>query len=184
MQDASYPHEIRQLGRTKRRWRTQIAAWHQAQVTNVPTETTFNGLAKRIKRADSAYATSSTGASASCSTPANPTGPSSTPSPHDPAQIRRADIGASRRWRPRSVRPSLLEPSGVHETDFPLTRARCHGHQAAPESTSQRSQQTTTPSAPQKCRVARASVTSLCLALKVRQSPLYIYLFPQRERRQ
>ena len=40
--------EIRQLGRTLRRWREQIAAWHQAQVTNGPTET--NGLIKRIKR--------------------------------------------------------------------------------------------------------------------------------------
>jgi transposase len=43
------PPEVRQLGRTMRRWRTQIAAWHQAQVSNGPTET-MNGLAKRIKR--------------------------------------------------------------------------------------------------------------------------------------
>jgi transposase len=49
MRDASCPPEIRQLGRTLRRWRTQIAAWHEAQVTNGPTET-MNGLAKRIKR--------------------------------------------------------------------------------------------------------------------------------------
>jgi transposase len=49
MRDASCPPEIRQLGRTMRRWRTQIAAWHDAQVTNGPTET-MNGLAKRIKR--------------------------------------------------------------------------------------------------------------------------------------
>jgi transposase len=50
MRDRDCPPEIRQLGRTMRRWRTQIAAWHQAQVTNGPTET-MNGLAKRIKRA-------------------------------------------------------------------------------------------------------------------------------------
>jgi len=49
MRDVSCPPEIRQLGRTMRRWRTQIAAWHEAQVTNGPTET-MNGLAKRIKR--------------------------------------------------------------------------------------------------------------------------------------
>jgi transposase len=49
MRDVSSPPEIRQLGRTLRGWRTQIAAWHEAQVTNGPTET-MNGLAKRIKR--------------------------------------------------------------------------------------------------------------------------------------
>ena len=43
------PPEVRQLGRTMRKWRTQIAAWHKAQVSNSPTET-MNGLAKRIKR--------------------------------------------------------------------------------------------------------------------------------------
>jgi transposase len=49
MRDASSPPEVRQLGRTMRRWRTQIAAWHQAQVTNGPTEA-MNNLAKRSKR--------------------------------------------------------------------------------------------------------------------------------------
>jgi transposase len=49
LRDRSCPPEIRQLGRTLRRWREQIAAWHQAQVTNGPTET-INGLIKRIKR--------------------------------------------------------------------------------------------------------------------------------------
>jgi transposase len=49
MQDNSCPPEVRQLGRTLRRWRTQIAAWHQAQVSNGPTES-CNGLAKRVKR--------------------------------------------------------------------------------------------------------------------------------------
>jgi hypothetical protein len=39
MRDASCPPEIRQLGRTLRGWRTQIAAWHEAQVSNGPTET-------------------------------------------------------------------------------------------------------------------------------------------------
>jgi len=49
MRDRGCPPEVRQLGRTMRRWRTQIAAWHQAQVSNGPTET-MNALAKRIKR--------------------------------------------------------------------------------------------------------------------------------------
>jgi transposase len=43
MRDRDCPPEIRQLGRTLRRWRTQIAAWHQAQVTNGPTETMIIG---------------------------------------------------------------------------------------------------------------------------------------------
>ncbi len=38
-----------QLGRTLVRWRDQIAAWHQAHVTNGPTEAA-NNLIKRIKR--------------------------------------------------------------------------------------------------------------------------------------
>jgi transposase len=49
MRDPSCPPEVRQLGRTMRRWRTQIAAWHAAQVTNGPTES-MNNLIKRIKR--------------------------------------------------------------------------------------------------------------------------------------
>ena len=49
MRDRDCPPEIRQLGRTMRRWREQIAAWHGAQVTNGPTES-MNNLSKRIKR--------------------------------------------------------------------------------------------------------------------------------------
>jgi len=49
LQDAECPPEIRQLGRTLIRWRHQIAAWHQAHVTNAPTEAA-NNLIKRIKR--------------------------------------------------------------------------------------------------------------------------------------
>jgi transposase len=49
MRDGSCPPEVRQLGRTMRTWRKAIAAWHEAQVTNGPTET-MNGLIKRIKR--------------------------------------------------------------------------------------------------------------------------------------
>lgn len=41
--------ELRQLGRTLRTWRTEICAWHRAQVSNGPTEAT-NNLIKVIKR--------------------------------------------------------------------------------------------------------------------------------------
>ena len=50
LQDADYPIEARSLGRTLIRWRHQIAAWHEAQVTNGPTEA-VNNLIKRVKRA-------------------------------------------------------------------------------------------------------------------------------------
>ena len=43
------PRELQQLGRTLRRWADQIVAWHQAQVTNGPTEA-MNSLIKRVKR--------------------------------------------------------------------------------------------------------------------------------------
>ena len=45
----SCPPEVRQLGRTLRKWRDQIMAWHTAHVSNGPTET-VNNLMKRIKR--------------------------------------------------------------------------------------------------------------------------------------
>jgi transposase len=49
LQDESCPPEVRSLGRTILRWRDQIAAWHQALVSNGPTEA-VNNLIKRIKR--------------------------------------------------------------------------------------------------------------------------------------
>lgn len=49
LQDTSCPPEIRQLGRTIGRWRTQIAAWHQAHVSNGPTVAS-NNLIKVVKR--------------------------------------------------------------------------------------------------------------------------------------
>ena len=50
MADTDNPIEVRSLGRTLRRWKNQIAAWHGAQVTNGPTEAA-NNLIKRVKRA-------------------------------------------------------------------------------------------------------------------------------------
>lgn len=50
LQDPDHPVEARSLGRTLLRWRDEIAAWHQAQVTNGPTEG-MNNLVKRVKRA-------------------------------------------------------------------------------------------------------------------------------------
>jgi transposase len=49
LQDESCPPEVRSLGRTIVRWRDQIVAWHQAFVSNGPTEA-VNNLIKRIKR--------------------------------------------------------------------------------------------------------------------------------------
>ncbi|MEO5842463.1 MAG: ISL3 family transposase [Acidimicrobiales bacterium] len=49
MADASMPTEVQSLSRTARRWREQILAWHQAFVSNGPTEA-VNNLIKRIKR--------------------------------------------------------------------------------------------------------------------------------------
>lgn len=43
------PPEVASLGRTLLRWKDQIAAWHQAHVSNGPTEA-MNNLIKRIKR--------------------------------------------------------------------------------------------------------------------------------------
>ena len=50
MTDKDMPTEVRSLGRTLKRWRLQIAAWHTAHVTNGPTEA-VNNLIKRVKRA-------------------------------------------------------------------------------------------------------------------------------------
>jgi transposase len=49
LQDESCPPEVHSLGRTLRRWLTHITAWHEAKVTNGPTEA-INNLIKRIKR--------------------------------------------------------------------------------------------------------------------------------------
>jgi transposase len=49
LQDESCPPEVRQLGRTIRKWRSQISAWHRARVSNGPTEAA-NNLIKRVKR--------------------------------------------------------------------------------------------------------------------------------------
>ena len=50
LQDPGMPEEINRLGRTVWNWRTQIANWHAARVTNAPTEAA-NNLIKRVKRA-------------------------------------------------------------------------------------------------------------------------------------
>lgn len=49
LQDDDCPPEINKLGRTIVRWRHQISAWHQARVSNGPTEA-INNLIKRVKR--------------------------------------------------------------------------------------------------------------------------------------
>lgn len=49
LQDADCPPEIQRLGRTIVRWAAAISAWHQARVSNGPTEAA-NNLIKRVKR--------------------------------------------------------------------------------------------------------------------------------------
>jgi len=49
LQDDSVPPEMRSLGRTLQRWRTQITNWHRSHVTNSATES-MNNLIKRTKR--------------------------------------------------------------------------------------------------------------------------------------
>jgi transposase len=49
LQDPGLPEEARSLGRTLLRWKHQIAAWHEAHVSNGPTEAA-NNLIKRVKR--------------------------------------------------------------------------------------------------------------------------------------
>jgi transposase len=55
MADADNPGEVRSLGRTLKRWKLQITAWHTAHVTNGPTEA-VNNLIKRVKRAAFGFA--------------------------------------------------------------------------------------------------------------------------------
>ena len=47
--DETMPFEVRRLGRTINRWKTQIVAWHRSHVSNGPTEA-INNLVKRVKR--------------------------------------------------------------------------------------------------------------------------------------
>ncbi len=47
--DKIRPPEVRSLGRTLKRWRLEITAWHDCHFTNGPTEA-MNNLIKRIKR--------------------------------------------------------------------------------------------------------------------------------------
>ena len=49
-QEPGMPEEINRLGRTIATWRTQIANWHTARVSNAATEAA-NNLIKRVKRA-------------------------------------------------------------------------------------------------------------------------------------
>jgi transposase len=49
LHEPELPEEARSLGRTLLRWKHQIAAWHEAHVTNGPTEAA-NNLIKRVKR--------------------------------------------------------------------------------------------------------------------------------------
>ncbi len=105
LQDESCPLEVRPLGRTLIRWRDQIAAWHRAHVTQRADRSGQQpdqaGQAGRVR----VHAASGTTGSASCSTPADPTGTYSPPS--HPAEIRRATLDTGRAnsptWRHASA---------------------------------------------------------------------------------
>ena len=47
--DETMPLEVRRLGRTIKKWKAEIVAWHDGHVTNGPTEA-LNNLIKRVKR--------------------------------------------------------------------------------------------------------------------------------------
>jgi transposase len=47
--DGMRPPEVRSLGRTSKRWRLEITAWHDCHYSNGPTEA-MNNLMKRVKR--------------------------------------------------------------------------------------------------------------------------------------
>ncbi len=47
--DRDLPIEVRRLGRTIKKWRDQILAWHPTRLMNGPTEAA-NNLAKHVKR--------------------------------------------------------------------------------------------------------------------------------------
>lgn len=49
LQDPEFPLEVRSLGRTLDRWRTEIVNWHRSRATNGPAEA-INNLVKRVKR--------------------------------------------------------------------------------------------------------------------------------------
>jgi hypothetical protein len=72
-QDHTCPPEVRSLGRTIVRWRVQIVSWHQALVSNGPTEA-VNNLIKRIKRIGFGFRRFVHTAPACCPTPASRTG--------------------------------------------------------------------------------------------------------------
>jgi len=100
LQDPGLPPEINRLGRTISRWRHQIANWHTARVTNAATEAVEQshqtGQTSRVRVHRLRQLPTE---SEPCSTPANPTGPCSTPSLHPrtaESQFSAAELG---RWR-------------------------------------------------------------------------------------
>jgi transposase len=95
--DGEMPPEVRRLGRTIAKWRSQIVAWDRSHVSNGPTEA-VNNLVKRSSAWRSGSVASTTTGSAHSSTPADRTGPSSTPSPHhETGSASSDDVGPSPR---------------------------------------------------------------------------------------
>jgi len=72
--DPEMPLEVPRLGRTIKRWRGQIVAWHSSHVSNGPTEA-INSLVKRVRRGAFGRRAFGTTGSEHCSTPPDPTPP-------------------------------------------------------------------------------------------------------------
>ena len=87
--DGMRPPEVRSLGRTLKRWRSEITAWHTCHFTNGPREA-MNNLIIRVKRVAFGFTSSGTTASGRCFTQASLTGHCSRPSP--PTETRRAHL--------------------------------------------------------------------------------------------
>jgi transposase len=79
-QDHTCPPEVRSLGRTIVRWRVQIVSWHQALVSNGPTEAVNKRIGCGFRREPT------TAPACCCSTPASR--PRHYSSPSLPAEIR------------------------------------------------------------------------------------------------
>ena len=86
--DGEMPLEVRRLGRTISRWRDQIVAWHRSHVSQRADRSRQQPREARQAGGVRVAPLPQLPASAPCSTPADPTGTSSTPSPHH--EIRRA----------------------------------------------------------------------------------------------
>ena len=117
MADDTWPIEVRSLGRTLKRWRDQITAWHTLHIANGPTESMNNLAACEEWCSDSAL--SRTTESAPCSGPESQIGFCSRRSHH--AEVRSS--GKAERGYQSVVHLDLLVVKPVAPTSSTLRRA-------------------------------------------------------------